>query len=100
MERVDSELKPYHSLLDMSTAHHGSPEQHEIKRRLLDQFLQRAGGKLHKSDEGELAFAIAHDTRNQIVVIKFGKPVDWIGLPKKEALQLANLLIEHAAELK
>jgi hypothetical protein len=85
----------------MSTSHHGDPE---AERRLLDQFLNRAEpafprGKIHKEDEGQLAFALAVDPRNQIVIIHFGKPVDWIGLAKADALRLATMLLEKAKEL-
>lgn len=89
----------------MSTSHHGNPEEAENERRLLAQFLNRAqpnfpAGKMHQSDEGELAFAIAHDDRKGVVIIKFGKPVDWLGLRKQDAIQLSQLLLEHANQLK
>ena len=77
----------------------------EMQRRLLDQFLNRAvpkfpRGKIHKEDEGELSFAIAVDPRTNTLVIHFGKPVDWMGLSKADALHLSKMLAEKAAQLK
>lgn len=71
---------------------------------MLDEFLQREvprfpQGKISRNDEGELSFAIALDLSKQAVVIRFAKPVDWIGLDRKSALHLADLLIQKAAEL-
>lgn len=88
----------------MSAPHHGSPEQQAAERRLLDQFLNRSepafpGGHLNKLDEGELAFAVAVDPARKVIILRFGKPVDWIGFGKTEALHLANLLKEKADTL-
>ena len=88
----------------MSFSHHESPEESEIKSRLLDQFLNRArpdfpDGPISRTDEGQLAFAIAADKTQQVVLIHFGKRVAWVGMSKKEALQLAQLLTDRAAEL-
>jgi hypothetical protein len=41
--------------------------------------------------------AIAYDKLNGIVRVEFGKPVAWLGLPPPEAIQLAKLLLHHAA---
>ena len=40
-------------------------------------------GKIHHSDEGEIRMAIGHYEGN--VVIDFGKPTTWIGLPPQQA---------------
>lgn len=88
----------------MSLSHHHSPEEIESQKRLLDQFLNRAtpkfpAGHINADDDGELAFAVAADLRRNVVIINFGKPVDWIGLGKKEVLMLANLLHDKAKQL-
>lgn len=54
-------------------------------------------GKMDQTDEGEIKLAIAHDATN--VLIKFGKPVAWLGLSPKEALQFAGLIEQHARAL-
>lgn len=51
-------------------------------------------GKLHPSDEGELQFGVATD--GKVVLIQFGKPIAWLGLPPDKARALAKVLIEHA----
>lgn len=57
------------------------------------------GGHLNADDQGELAFAVAADVTRKIVIIRFGKPVDWIGLGKREVTALADLLHEKAKQL-
>lgn len=56
------------------------------------------GGKLNSDDEGELKMGLSHDPRQQVVVLNFGKPVEWIGLPPVLARELANGLLQHAAQ--
>lgn len=56
-------------------------------------------GKLHESDEGELAVGIACDFQQNVVVFNFGKPLAWLALPPGKARELAQLLIEKADEL-
>lgn len=53
-------------------------------------------GKLHESDEGELQMGIT--VRNGTVVLVFGKPVAWFGMPPSKARELARLLIERSDE--
>ncbi len=54
-------------------------------------------GKLNKDDEGELRMAVGVSDGN--VILDFGKPVHWLGLPKEHAIKLAKLLLEKAEEL-
>lgn len=91
---------------DMSSSHHGSgkpfqqsPEQLASMNRLLEQLEGRAKrnypqGRAGATDEGELAMAIAADPVRKLVVIDFGKPVDWLGLGEKETRGLIQMLIE------
>lgn len=46
-------------------------------------------GHLNEHDEGELNIAIAHIGPN--VILRFGKPVAWIGVPARQARQMAAL---------
>lgn len=55
-------------------------------------------GKISAEDEGELQFGIAHDQDN--VLINFGKPVTWLGLPPNEARAFANLILHHAEQIR
>lgn len=55
-------------------------------------------GKLNYQDEGELRLAISHDRDN--VIIDFGKPVASLAMPPSQAIELANLIIKHARDIK
>jgi hypothetical protein len=57
-------------------------------------------GKMRPDDQGELAIAMGTDVKNGVVRMEFGKPVAWLALPASQARQLANLLLEKAAELE
>lgn len=87
----------------MSAQHH-SPAEIEAQQRMLQEFLGNAkprfpDGKISPDDEGELSFAIAADHSKQVVVLRFSKGVDWLGLDKSSALNMAELLIKHAYSL-
>lgn len=56
-------------------------------------------GQLNEEDEGDLRIAIATDTRSGVVRVDFGKAVAWLGLPKREAQQIASLMLQKANEL-
>lgn len=90
----------------MSVEHHGTPNPQDepALRRFVDEVCGRASanfpqGKINKDDLGETAFAIASNQREGIVIIRFTKPVDWLGLDKKSALQMSALIAEHANNL-
>lgn len=91
----------------MSAPHHGgrNPEEQRLRERLLDQFLgvpQRewSHGRIGAEDDGDLAFAIATDKEHQTIVIRFGKPVEWIGLDRKAAEELRDQLTARLHELR
>jgi acetyl-CoA carboxylase alpha subunit len=79
-----------------------SEEEQLIAKRLLDQMEGRATqreyphGRLGADDDGALAVAIAADRKTGNVIITFGKPVSWVGMPAPEAIALANRIIEAA----
>lgn len=54
-------------------------------------------GQLNKHDEGGLQIAIGH--KDDVVLINFGSPVAWIGLPKANAIAFAETILEHAKAL-
>ncbi len=51
-------------------------------------------GKLNKHDEGGLQIAIGR--QDDCVIVRFGSPVAWVGMPKANALAFAATIIEHA----
>lgn len=55
-------------------------------------------GKMSPDDEGELALAVAHD--QDVVHIRFGKEVAWLGLDRATALNFAKLIEHHARQLR
>lgn len=52
-------------------------------------------GRITPTDEGGIQFAVA--SKGNVVIIDFGKPVVWVGMPPDQARGLAELLIKHAA---
>lgn len=57
-------------------------------------------GKLGAHDEGEIAFAVAADPVNKKILIDFGKPVAFLGMNKAQAVELGQMLIAKAKQLK
>jgi len=53
-------------------------------------------GKVSGDDEGELRIAIAND--GKLIMMKFGKSVDWIGFGPQEAVAVATNLLKHVRE--
>lgn len=56
-------------------------------------------GRLNESDEGEIRFGVAADPENKVVVLNFGKPVAWLGMPPDLARQLALSLLKNAGQI-
>ena len=55
-------------------------------------------GQLNPEDEGEIRIAITHD--KGVVVLAFGKPISWIGLPPQIAKELGAKIIIHAEKIE
>ena len=85
-------------------SHHGndpfpsSEPPPEVARRLSEAmqrvFGEHPDGRLNKDDAGALAFAVGVEAGR--VVLRFPKPVAWMGMTGDEALELAQLLLRHA----
>lgn len=89
----------------MSLSHHGDAEQSEWMRRFSDQLngtARRAypAGRMGADDDGQLSFAISSDVPRQTVIIRFGKPVEWIGLGIDDIDRLIDQLSERKLELR
>lgn len=95
----------------MSFQHHSegmSPEMRKLfedeqaaRRRFNDQLEGRAkrewsDGRIGPEDDGDLAFAVGTHPERELVVIDFGKPVEFIAMPPQQAIDLAQALIKHA----
>src|SRR5258707_15461793 len=48
----------------------------------------------------DATFAINISVEDRTVFIDFPKPVSWVGMDKRVALQLADVLIEHANKIR
>jgi len=51
-------------------------------------------GKLTEHDEGEIKFGIT--TKDEKVILNFGKPIAWLGMTREQAEKLGRLLIDKA----
>lgn len=56
-------------------------------------------GKIRNDDEGEVRVGVATDYRGQAVIVSFEHGVKWFGLSKASALELAQMITNHANEL-
>lgn len=75
-------------------SHHGNkPDQalHDAMKQVFGEFPQ---GKLNEDDAGGIAMSIG--VENQRVVLRFPKPVAWIGMTGDEAYEMAQMLLKHA----
>lgn len=88
-------------------SHHSEwqdPETREVFNRFMSQIMgdkkrEWPEGRLNGEDDGVSAYAIAADPRRQVVIIRFPKPMDWIGLGINDAMALRNKLDEKIDEL-
>lgn len=75
-------------------SHHGNnpnPQLHEAMQKLFGEFPD---GKLNVDDSGAVAMSVG--VENHRVVVRFPKPVAWIGMTGDEAFELAQVLLRHA----
>lgn len=64
---------------------------HDEMKKLLGEYPD---GKLNADDAGALAYAVG--VENGKVIMRFPKPVAWVGFNGDQALELAAALIKHA----
>ena len=77
-------------------SHHSSTPEgdraaHELMRKIFGEFPD---GKINKNDEGAIALQIF--VENGTVVMKYPKPISWIGLTPEQAMDIAQVLIDRA----
>lgn len=78
-------------------SHHGNddPELNKALHHAMKQiFGEFPHGKLNDNDAGALAYAVFAE--NGVVVIKFPKLIQWIGLEPEQAIEMAEVLVKHA----
>jgi hypothetical protein len=54
-------------------------------------------GKLNENDEGAIQMVIF--VRDENVIINFGSPVNWLGLPKSDAIVFAEAILRKVKEI-
>ena len=85
----------------MSLPHHGrTPERLFLEQMLGQSKRSYSAGRMGAEDDGDLAFAIATDVPHQTIVVKFPKPVEWIGLDRESAERLRDELTARLLELR
>ncbi len=78
-------------------SHHGNNPPHvqkALSHAMRELMGEHPDGKLNADDAGALAFAVGVEEGR--VVLRFPKPVAWMGMTGDEALELAQLLLKHA----
>jgi len=94
----------------MSVPHHGrDPSQEtpnaELRRQLgnADRFLEELAGvdskkypdgRYEASDEGQVHYSVAASVQEDAIILKFPKPVTWLGFSDDSASQLIKTLSE------
>ncbi len=93
----------------MSAPHHGDAKELSEMRRLTDRMQgqldgtarrEYSAGRMGHEDDGDLAYALATDARHGVIVMRFGKPVEWIGLGIEDTEKLRDELTERLRELR
>lgn len=86
-------------------SHHSSSdefpkESNKIMDELAKQFKKSYGefpdGRLNAQDEGAIPLGISH--QNGKVVIQFVRNLNWIGFTPEQAIEIAEILIQHARQ--
>ncbi len=57
-------------------------------------------GRMGAEDDGELSYMLSTDQKHGTIVVRFGKPVEWIGLDLKAAVELRDNLTERIMALR
>jgi hypothetical protein len=70
---------------------HHSSELSEAMRQLMGEYPD---GRMNKDDAGAIAMQIGVEEGR--VVMRFPKPVAWIGFTGDEAMEIAQVLMKHA----
>jgi hypothetical protein len=78
-------------------SHHGNNEDRaamsELTKKLMGEY---PNGRLNENDAGALAVSIGQE--GGAVVMRFPKPVAWIGFTPEQSVEIAQMLIKRARE--
>lgn len=70
-----------------------------MKTRKLGATGDFPAGKLNETDEGAINIAVGVHPVGNTLIIDFGKPVVWIGMPKQQAIEFANNILDKAKRM-
>ena len=91
--------------LSAITSHMPEEPNLDARELLLQQILGKAKEQfsqpsLNNDESGDLAFAIAADPENQVVRLRFGKPVTWLAFEPALAREFCELILKKVSELE
>jgi hypothetical protein len=81
---------------------------HEAIEMALRQFTAKHGlgatgkhplGEKFSDDQGGLKAAVVGLKEQGLIVVVFGEPFGWIGMPPQQAVEFAEVLIKRAREI-
>jgi hypothetical protein len=75
-------------------SHHGNHVDAQLNETMRKLFGEFPDGKLNPDDSGAVALAVGVEDGR--VVLRFPKPVAWVGLTGDEAFELAQCLLRHS----
>lgn len=77
-------------------SHHSSEPNKGLSEAMRGLFGEFPDGKLNPDDAGGIAMAVG--VENNRVVLRFPKPVAWVGMTGDEAFELSQILLQRARE--
>lgn len=95
----------------MSFQHHNEGMSDDLRKLFEDEkaSLQRfkdqvtgcakrtwSDGRIGATDDGDLAFMVGPHPERELVIVDFGKQVQYVAMPPQQAMELASCLIKHA----
>lgn len=83
-------------------SHHYGPELSKIPMSAfsnpeLGSTGRFPNGKLNNEDQGEIKIGVT--ISEEKVILAFGKPVEWIGFTREQAIQIGQTLIDRARQV-
>jgi len=84
-------------------SHHYGPEffKQDISKFVNETGIGATGkfpdGKIDEKDQGQIMIGVT--VKDGRVIMSFGKPTEWIGFTREEAIQIGQTLIDRARQV-
>lgn len=75
-------------------SHHSSSPNQELSEAMRQLLGEYPNGRMNADDTGAVAMQVGVEEGR--VVLRFPKPVAWIGMTGDEAMDIARALMKHA----